>query len=271
MEIFEYQFIINAIVCALLVGIASGIAGTYMVVRRMVFLGGGITHSSFGGIGLAYYLGLNPLWGALAFGLFSAFAIERISSKGNIREDSAIGILWSVGMALGVIFVVLTPGYAPNLMSFLFGNILMVESLDLALLAVLDVGLIAAMVLGYRQIIYTAFDREFARCRGIAVQRISYLMMMAMALTIVFAIKSVGIMLLLSLLTIPSVVGNLLYRSYRAIMVCACVVSVLALLIGVYVSFEFDIPAGASSVIILALVFGLCRVFVWGIGLLRGK
>lgn len=262
-ELLEYQFMINALLAALLVGIACGIAGTYMVVRRMVFMGGGVTHSSFGGVGMAYYLGLNPVWGALVFGVMSALAIERISEKSKISEDSAIGILWSIGMALGVIFVVITPGYAPNLMSFLFGNILLVSSLDLVLLLCLDVALVGGMLIFYRSIIYTALDKEFAQIQGIAVRLVSYMMMLALALTIVFAIKAVGIMLLMSLLTIPAVVGGLLAQSYSRITLWACGVSFLGLLGGISLSYIYNIPAGAASVILLGALFLIVKSVTW--------
>jgi len=133
-DIFQYQFILNAFLAALLVSIAAGIVGSYIVARRLVFLSGGITHASFGGIGIAYYLGLNPILGAAIFAVITAFGIESLSSRYKVREDSAIGIMWSVGMAIGIFFVFLTPGYAPNLMSFLFGSILTVTKQDVYLL-----------------------------------------------------------------------------------------------------------------------------------------
>lgn len=119
-ELFQYRFLTHATLACLLCGLACGMVGTYVVCRRLVFLSGGITHSSFGGIGIAYYFGLNPIAGAFCFAVLSAFGIEAFTAGKRIREDSAIGLIWSLGMAVGIIFVYLTPGYAPNLMSFLF-------------------------------------------------------------------------------------------------------------------------------------------------------
>ncbi|MDE6500279.1 MAG: metal ABC transporter permease, partial [Rikenella sp.] len=158
-EIFSYRFLGNAALAAVLAGIACGIVGSYIVARRLVFMSGGITHASFGGIGIAYYLGANPLIGALIFAIASAIGIKRLSRRGKISEDAATGVLWSFGMPVGIIFVFLTPGYAPNLMSFLFGHILLVDGANLLWLCVLDASLILLFGLCYRAIVYTAFDR----------------------------------------------------------------------------------------------------------------
>jgi len=259
-EIFHYQFLMNAVTAAVLSGIACGIAGTYIVTRRLVFLSGGITHASFGGIGIAYYLGLNPLMGAVVFAILSAFGIEYISKSGRMREDSAIGILWSLGMAIGIIFVFLTPGYAPNLMSFLFGNILLVSTGNIVMLAILDALLILVFSVFYRTIIYTALDREYAKSQRLPVKFISYAMMVLVAVTIVLNIKIVGIVLLISLLTIPVVIVNTLTQNYRRIMIFSSLTATLAAVAGLYASYEMDIPAGAAAVVILAVVFSVVRV-----------
>ena len=154
--IFEYQFLRNAFLAAVLSGIICGIMGTYIVFRRLVFLSGGITHASFGGIGIAYYFGLDPIIGGLAFSVLSSLGIEWGSRKGWLREDSAIGIVWSVGMAIGIIFVYMTPGYAPNLMTFLFGNILTVTNRDLSALGILAILLLILAVFFLRAVMYVA-------------------------------------------------------------------------------------------------------------------
>lgn len=260
-DILAYPFLMNAVLASLLSGVACGIIGTYIVTKRLVFLSGGITHSSFGGIGIAYYLGINPLWGALVFAVASAFGIEYIGRSGRVREDSAIGILWSLGMAIGIIFVFMTPGYAPNLMSFLFGNILLVTTENIVLITILDISLILIFALFYRQIIYTALDREYAATQGMPVRAISLGMMILVAVTIVMNIKIVGIVLLISLLTIPAVLVNQLTNSYSRIMILSSIVATLATLAGLYISYKINIPAGASSVAILALGFGLTKLY----------
>lgn len=251
--LYEYGFLQNALVAAVLAGVVCGIVGTYIVVRRRVFLSGGITHASFGGIGIAYYLGLNPLWGALVVAILSSLGIEWSSRKGRLREDSAIGIVWSLGMALGIIFIYLTPGYAPNLMSFLFGNILTVTNYDLAALGTVVVLLLIAAIFFLRPIMYAAFDGEFAMSRGVHIGLISYGMAVMVALAIVVCIRSVGIVLLISLLTIPAVIVNSLTKSFTKIVVWASVVAVAANMAGLYLSYVLNIPAGAATIFLLAL------------------
>ncbi len=259
-EIIQYKFLTNAFIACLLSGIACGIVGTYVVCRRLVFLSGGITHSSFGGIGIAYYMGWNPILGATIFAVLSALGIETFSERGRMREDSAIGIVWSVGMAIGIIFIYMTPGYAPNLMSFLFGNILTVTPGDITALAILDTILLLLFALASRPIMYVAFDREFARSQGIPTRTLSYLMAILIALTIVFSIRTVGIVLLISLLTIPAVIVNTLSKSYRTITWWAALVAMLGNLTGLYFSYKLNIPAGAATIFVLTLTLIIVKL-----------
>lgn len=260
-DIFQYPFLMNAVIAAILSGVACGIVGTYIVTRRLVFLSGGITHSSFGGIGIAYYLGANPLVGAAVFAVLSALSIEYMGgTRSRLREDSAIGILWSLGMAIGIIFVFLTPGYAPNLMSFLFGNILLVTTDNILWLAAFDIVLFIVIIAYYRAIIYTALDREYAATQGINVRFVNIMMLTLVALAIVLNIKVVGIVLLVSLLTLPAVIANSLTNSYKKMMYIAVALAAMGTLSGLYVSYHVNVPAGASSVVILAVIFFGVRV-----------
>lgn len=259
-EIFSYRFLGNAALAAVLAGIACGIVGSYIVARRLVFMSGGITHASFGGIGIAYYLGANPLIGALIFAIASAIGIERFSRRGKISEDAATGVLWSFGMSVGVIFVFLTPGYAPNLMSFLFGNILLVDGASLLWLCVLDASLILLFGLCYRAIVYTAFDREFAMTQRLPVRAIGYGMMILIAITIVLNIKTMGIVLLMSLLTMPVVIAGTLTRDYKRITLWACAIGSGATLVGLYVSYASNVPSGAATIAVLAVVYGAVKL-----------
>ena len=163
MDLFQYDLVTKALLGALFAAITAGIAGTYIVSRRMVFLSGGITHASFGGIGIGYFLGINPMLGAAVFGVLSALGIEYLSGKQKIREDSAIGIFWAFGMAIGVIFIYLTPGYTPDLMGYLFGSLLTVTSGDIIVLGILSVVLVVYFSLYYRTLIYLSYDETFAR------------------------------------------------------------------------------------------------------------
>lgn len=252
-EIFQYQFLAHAALACLLCGIACGMIGTYVVCRRLVFLSGGITHASFGGIGMAYYFGANPLLGALIFAILSAWGIETFTSRKQIREDSAIGLIWSLGMAIGIIFIYLTPGYAPNLMSFLFGNILSVTSTDIIWMAIVDAFILLIFATMYRPILYVAFDREYARSQNFPTRIVSYLMATLVAITIVISIRVVGIVLLISLLTIPAVIGNLISKSFNRILLYGSVIAALSAFAGLYISYKTNIPSGASTIFVLTL------------------
>ena len=162
MDLLQYGFFQHALLGSLLTAIACGIVGTYIVSRRLVFISGGITHASFGGLGLGFYLGMNPILMAMLFSVLSAFGVEWVSKTQNVREDSAIAGVWSLGMALGVIFIFLTPGYAPNLSAYLFGNILTVSTGDIIWIAALALLLVVLFTLFLREIVYVAFDRDFA-------------------------------------------------------------------------------------------------------------
>ena len=200
MEIFEYSFFQNALAALLLVGIASAVVGTYVVARRMMFVAGGVTHASFGGLGLGYFLGVNPVVTAGLFAVASAVGVEWLSTRQRVREDSAISVVWALGMALGILFVFLTPGYVPELQSFLFGNILTVSHTDLAVFAAFLVLLLAVMALLHRPIVACAFDSDYARTIGMPVALINGLMTILVAVCIVLTLKLIGIMLLMSLL-----------------------------------------------------------------------
>lgn len=249
-----YGFLQRAAVAAVLTGIVCGIVGTYMVARRMVFLGGGITHASFGGIGIAYYLGLNPLLGALVFAVLSALGIEWGTARGRIREDSAIGIIWSVGMAVGALFMSLRPGYTSgDLSAYLFGSIVTVTAADVRALAVLTAVITVGAALWLRPVMYVAFDREFARSRGIPTRLISYLMAALVAVTIVLSIRIMGIVLLISLVTMPVVIANTLSRSYRTIARTAPLVAVAGNVAGLAASYHLEVPPGAAIIFLLTL------------------
>lgn len=259
-EIFQYRFLGYALLAAVLSGFVCGIVGTYVVSRRLVFLSGGITHSGFGGIGIAYYLGMDPILGALVFSVLAAVGIEWASDWEKIREDSAIGIVWSVGMAIGVIFVYLTPGYAPNLMSFLFGNILTVNGTDIVALAILSLLLAILFAVGFRSIAYASFDRGFARSRGVPTRVIYYGMAILTALAIVLSIRMVGIVLLISLLTLPAVIVNSLTHSYGRITAWSAAVAVAGNVAGLWLSYKIDIPVGAATIFILTLTLIIVKL-----------
>ena len=254
-DIFEYQYLANALLAAIFAGITCGIVGTYVVARRMVFLCGGITHASFGGLGIALYAGVNPIGGALIFATLSAMGIEWASDKGKIREDSAIGIIWSIGMAIGALFMSLTPGYTSgDLAGYMFGSIVTVTSQDITALGIFTLLCVVGTLLWWRPIMYLAFDRDFAASQGIASRATSYILTVVVAITIVLAIRIMGIVLLLSLFTIPAVTANILSKSYAKITLLAAIIAVCGAVGGLVASYNWEIPPGTCIIFILTVV-----------------
>jgi zinc transport system permease protein len=266
MELLQYNFFTNAVIAALLAAISCGIIGTYIVSRRMVFIGGGITHSSFGGIGIAYFLGLNPLLGAAIFAVFSALGIQYLTHKGNVREDSSIAIWWSLGMALGIIFIALTPGYAPNLMSFLFGSILTVSQNDLIFFGILTAFIALFFSLFYRAILTIAFDEDFARARNLPVDFFNYLIIAIASLTIVASIRISGVILVLSLLTLPQATANQFLKKFGPIMIASIIIGFVGMISGIYLSYYTDMPSGAMIIVVLTAFFAVARMLKYVTG-----
>lgn len=260
--IFEYTFFRHAIYAAILTSILAAMVGTYIVSRKIVFISGGITHASFGGIGLAYFLGLNPFLGAAIFAVLSAVGIEWISNQGKIREDSAIAIIWSFGMALGIIFVFLTPGYTPNLMSFLFGSILSVGRAELYLLLAFCLFAALFFFVFFRPVVHTAFDPEFSTVMGLPVRFFRYAMMVVIGLAIVISIRTVGIILVLSLFTIPQLTAMVFTRNYAWIMPLAAFWGITGSVAGLVFAYGLNIPSGAAIIFFLTLQFLIIRLVV---------
>ena len=253
-DIFEYRYLANALLAAIFAGITCGIVGTYVVARRMVFLCGGITHASFGGLGIALYAGANPIGGAMIFAVLSAMGIEWASDKGKIREDSAIGIIWSIGMAIGALFMSLTPGYTSgDLAGYMFGSIVTVTSQDITALGIFTLLCVVGALLWWRPIMYLAFDRDFTASQGIASRAASYILTVVVAITIVLAIRIMGIVLLLSLFTIPAVTANILSKSYAKITLLAATIAVCGAVGGLIVSYNWEIPPGTCIIFILTV------------------
>jgi zinc transport system permease protein len=261
MSLLEMNFFRNALLASLLASIACGIIGTYIVSRRIVFISGGITHASFGGIGMGYYMGFDPIVGAVMFGIFSALGIEFFTRKADLREDSAIAMLWAFGMALGIIFIFLTPGYAPNLMSYLFGNILTVSLTDLLFLTLLTVGIVAFFILFYRMILFISFDEEYALTNNTPVRLFNMILICLVALTIVLNIRVVGIILVMSLLTIPQAISNLFTRYFHKMIFFSIFFGFVGSMSGLIFSYIYDIPSGAAIIFALVLMYGIAKIY----------
>ena len=260
-DIFEYQYLTNAVIACILSGITCGIVGTYIVARRMVSLCGGITHASFGGLGIAIYAGINPIWGALTFAVLSALGIEYAGNKTKIREDSAIGVMWGVGMAIGALFMSLKPGYTSgDLSSFLFGNIISVTTEDIVALSVLTIVLFIGAALYLKPIMYMAFDRDFARSAGVNTTLAGYILSVVIAVTIVLSIRVMGIILLISLMTLPVVIANSVTKSYGKITILASIIAAIGALAGVVISYYLEVPSGPAIIFVLTLVLIIVKL-----------
>lgn len=264
-DIATYEHLSDAFIVCIFSAITCGIVGSYVVARRMVFLSGGITHASFGGLGVALYAGFNPLLGALLFASVASVGVEFASRRGNIREDSAIGIIWSVGMALGALFMSLTPGYAVELPSYLFGSISLVDGADIKWLALLMVMVVVGAMLYGRKIMYMTFDEEYARSQGVPTTVVAYAMSVVVAVTIVLSIKVMGIVLLMSLVTIPTVVANTLSKDFRWITLLAVFTALLCNIAGFVMSYEVVLPSGGG------IPTGSCIIFLLFVVLLLVK
>lgn len=254
-EILQLEFFRNAIFVSILASISCGFIGTYIVTRRLVFFSGGITHASFGGIGIGHFLGINPLLGASVFSVLSALAMNIANTKLKVREDSAIGILWSLGVAIGVIFIYLTPGYAPNLMTYLFGSILTVTRTDLMILSILVLVTIIFFALMYRNILYVSFDEDYAKSQGVRVNIINYILITITALVVVFNIRIAGIILVISFLTIPANIANIFTHNYKTIIFLSVLIGFVGSCFGLFLSFLWNIPSGATIIFVLITFF----------------
>src|SRR4030042_618241 len=245
----------NAVFAALLVNIACGIVGTYVVIKRIVFISGGISHAAFGGIGLGYFLGVNPILTAIPFSLIAAVSIGYISKKTKVGEDAAIGIIWSVGMALGIIFINLTPGYAPDLFSYLFGNILTIPVSDLYIMLAMNLIIILIVALFFKEFNAMSFDEEFSTVVGIP-NRVLYLVLLCMvALCVVILIRIVGIILVIALLTIPSSICRQFTYNIKKLIISSIVTGIILTIAGLWLSYLLNLASGATIIIILAVVF----------------
>ena len=255
MEIFQYEFIRNAMIATILVNIACGIVGTFVVTKRIVFISGGISHAAFGGIGLGYFLGLDPIITAIPFSILAAFGIGFIAKKTKVGEDAAIGILWAIGMSLGIIFINLTPGYAPDLFSYLFGNILTIPFSDLIIMVVLDMIIIVVTILFYKEFKAISFDEEFSKVAGVPVDLLYFLLLGMVALSVVILIKVVGIILVIALLTIPAAICRQFTNNIKTLIFLSMSTGIILTISGLWISYILDLASGATIIIVLGAVF----------------
>ncbi len=263
-DILQFEFMRNALYAAILVSIACGIVGTFVVIKRIVFISGGITHAAFGGIGLGYLLGVNPVLTAIPFSILAAFGIGVLSKKTKISEDSAIGMLWAVGMALGILCIGLAPGYAPDLFGYLFGSILTVPVSDIIIMIILDVIIIVTVLVFYKEFHALAFDEEFSLIVGVPTQTLNLLLLCLVALSVITLIRVVGIILVLALLTIPAVIARQFTMRLNRLMLYSTITAIVSAVVGLWLSYILNLPSGATIVLVLSVAF-LGSVFVKGL------
>ncbi|MDE5996770.1 MAG: metal ABC transporter permease [Muribaculaceae bacterium] len=256
LELLEYAFFRNALAGVALISVACAVIGVYVVTRRIVFIAGGITHTCFGGLGLGYFMGWSPIVTAAAFAIAGSLGVDALS-RWRVRQDSAIAVVWALGMALGILFVFLTPGYVPELNSFLFGNVLTITRSDLWLFAVFSAMAVGIYVLFGKTIVAVSFDEDFARTRHLPVKLVNTVMMVMVSVGIVLAIKMIGVMLLMSLVSLPQLVAERITRSYFKMMIISGLVSLVGCIGGLWLSVLIEVPASAVIVILLALFYGI--------------
>ena len=260
-----YDFMRNALLASVLVSIACGIIGTLVVLNRIVFISGGIAHAAYGGVGIAYYFGIDPIIGAIAFSVLSALGMGWVHRRQQERADTIIGVMWAMG--IGIIFLSLSPGYKADLMSYLFGSILAVSMADLWLMGLIA-GLVALfVVLFYRMLLSISFDVTFSTVRNLPVSSVYLAMITLISLTVVISMRVVGLIMVIALLTIPPAVANLFLKDMAKIMLAASLIAVLNSVLGLMLSYALNLPSGAAIILLL----GLCYIVAAIISSLRSK
>ncbi len=252
---WQYEFFRNALAAGILASIACGIIGSYVVVKRIALVAGGISHTAYGGIGLGFFLGINPIVGAAVFSLAAAFIIVWIRQKSSQYEDTLIAIMWAMGMAIGIYFIGKTPGYAPNLMSYLFGNILTIPTDDLLIVAILDLIIAGSTVLLFKEFRALTFDEEHARIAGLPTTLLNLLLFCLVSLTVVALIRAVGVILVIALLTIPAAIAVQYCRNLQSMMTLSIGLGAVFTTIGLMISATENIASGATIVFVAGIAY----------------
>jgi len=253
--ILNYAFLRNAFIAALLSSVVCGIIGTIIVEKRLVMMSGGIAHTSFGGIGLGYYMNFEPIFGGLLFAIMSSMGIVYIKRNGKGKSDAIIGMFWSLGMALGILFISLTPGYPPSLTSYLFGDILRVSNFDIMLMAILDIIIVISFFSIFNYWKAYLFDEEYSKVIGINTTILEYFLFILISFSIVVLIRVVGIILVIALLTIPTSIAKLYSNDLKKIMMLSIIIGAIMCFAGLIMSYNFDIQSGATIIIVSTLCY----------------
>ena len=256
-EALEFEFMRNALTAGLLTSIACGIIGTLVVLNRKVFISAGIAHAAYGGVGLGYYLRVNPMWSALVFSLLAALGMGVVERNTQERSDTLIGVMWAVGMAMGVILIDLTDGYKTDLMSFLFGSVLTVATSDLICMAILDLVIIVVVAIFHKELLALSFDELFATVQNVPVERLYYVLICMIAITVVMLMRVVGLIMVIALLTMPAAISSIYVRDMRKMMVVASVLGMLFTTAGLWLSYTLDLTSGATIILVATCFYFL--------------
>ncbi len=257
----QFDFMRHALVAGALVSIACGIIGVYVVVNRLVFISGGIAHAAYGGIGLGYFLGINPVWGAILFSLAAALGMGVVQRKTRQRADTIIGVMWAIGMAVGIVFVDLTRGYVVDLMSYLFGSILTVPRSDLIIMALLDVVIVALVVVFYKELLATSFDETFATVENVPVDTIYIILLCMVALTVVMLMRIVGLIMVIALLTMPAAISEQFTSNLKKMMFLSIVLGIVFTTVGLWLSYALNLTSGATIILVSGGAFLLALLY----------
>ncbi len=263
----QFSFMRNALLTGLLVSLVAGVVGVYVVLNRLATLSGGIAHAAYGGVGIAYFLGFDPFVGGMVFSLLTALGMKVVWDRTRQRADTLIGVMWAVGMAIGILFVDRSPGYKADLMSFLFGSILAVSPFEIVVIALLDMVVVFTMAALYHSLLSISYDQTFAAVRGVPVEAISLILTSLIALTVVMMMRVVGLILVIALLTLPAAIANLFARDVRQMMVIASIMSALFTLAGLWLSYTYNLTSGATIILVAAMAYLLGLLWKWR----RGK
>jgi len=263
--ILKYTFMQNAILAAILASIVAGVIGPIVMEKKLVSMSGGIAHASFGGIGLGYLLNFEPIWGGLIFAVGASLLISKITKNGKIKADTLTGILWSFGMALGILFIALSPGYMPDMTSYLFGDILSVSNSSLIYMSIFTVIIIFIFVMFFNSFILYLFDEDYAKTTGIKTSVLETLTYIMIPMGIIVLIKIVGIILTIALMTIPISIAKMMFKSIKRVIVASIFISAILCLVGIVISYYINIPSGACIILFSTVVYAIIWVFEIGL------
>jgi zinc transport system permease protein len=255
LQLLQFEFMQNALLAGLLISLACGVIGVFVVVKRIVFISGGIAHAAYGGIGIGYFLGINPVLGAIVFSLLSALGMGAVQRKTAERADTIIGAMWAIGMAVGIIFVDLTPGYKEGLMSYLFGSILTVPTVNLWMMLGLNLLILLLVTLFYKELLALSFDETFATVQNVPVNAIYVILLTLIGFTVVMMMQVVGMIMVIALLTMPAAIAAQYARGLKQMMVGATALSVLFTVIGLLLSYYLNLTSGATIILVAGAVY----------------